>query len=293
MYTYRIEMVNHDDMSDQKGVTITRDKWCSTPLHTHEFIEIVYIIAGNGIQQINGKDHFVKRGDVTYMKIGDSHKFCSNNGMQVLNCIFMPNAFPHHIGNENTNADSLDAIPNLIHLPSNSILEVENLLLKIERENEERQFAYQSLLKNYASILVTLLFRYARSESNASTNAFVSSILDYLEENFAKSSLVLVSKHFNFSPSYFSKLFKKNVGMSFSKYITDRRMRAAIRLITNTNNTVASILKDVGFTEPKQFYKVFREYTGTSPGKYRKAYQNAISTNDSEPPVFSAVGYEN
>ena len=43
--------------------------------HTHDFIEIIYIASGEGVERIDGVMHEVKRGDLLFVNFGETHSF--------------------------------------------------------------------------------------------------------------------------------------------------------------------------------------------------------------------------
>lgn len=243
----------------------------SEPLHTHEFIEIEYVVNGEGVQIINDVEYQVKRGDVVFLNIGDSHSYYSKNNLQILNCIFYPNLYqsgeimPISVDNNDT-----PKIPNFIRLPGDYIIEIENLLHKIEREFEQKSIGYQLILKNYISILLTILARCASSYAIEHKDNLAYAILSYLEDHYMDARLYDVAKYFCFNSTYFSKYFKKTIGTTFSQYVSEKKIQKAIELISNTDDTIESICNKVGYADKKQFYKLFKEYTGMTPVNYRK-----------------------
>lgn len=56
-----------------------------TEMHTHEFVEIEYVLSGSGVQLINGVEYPVHRGDLIYLKKGDYHTYFSTNQLRILN----------------------------------------------------------------------------------------------------------------------------------------------------------------------------------------------------------------
>jgi AraC-like DNA-binding protein len=277
MHVWDIEMVRAYSTSadPMDSVIVVRDGWCTEPLHTHQFIEIEYIISGTGKQNINGKDYFVKRGDVLFLNIGDSHSIHSIDHLEILNCVFLPQIIE---GFEDIRPEE-PQLPKLIHLSGRAILEAEDILFKIEKEHQEKKPGYRSVLKSYIAILITLLFRFTYNEFKSSYSSMTAAILNYLEETSMDTTLYETANHFNFNPSYFSRLFKKNVGISFSKYIKDRRIKTAVDLLLSTEETVASICNQVGINDQKQFYALFREYSGMTPGQFRKIHKKPASPN--------------
>lgn len=100
----------------------------------------------------------------------------------------------------------------------------------------------------------------------AASNSNVSSIVSYIDENFAqKITLESLSKKFGFSKSYICKLLSKHYNTSLTCYLTKKRMEHAKVLLSDKSRLVKSIAIDCGYTEYFRFYKVFKEYYGISP----------------------------
>ncbi|WP_078547651.1 response regulator transcription factor [Litchfieldia alkalitelluris] len=79
-----------------------------------------------------------------------------------------------------------------------------------------------------------------------------------------------VAKHVHLNPSYLSVLFKDQVNMNFSEYVTRSRLQLAKQLLINTKKTVNEIAEEAGYGTSKYFIKLFKEHEGLTPSKYRK-----------------------
>ncbi|WP_207634193.1 response regulator transcription factor [Halalkalibacter urbisdiaboli] len=79
-----------------------------------------------------------------------------------------------------------------------------------------------------------------------------------------------VANHIHLSPSYLSALFKEQTNLNFSEYVTRSRIQKAKKLLLSTDLTVNEISEEVGYQTTKYFIKVFKEYEGMTPSKYRK-----------------------
>ena len=82
-----------------------------------------------------------------------------------------------------------------------------------------------------------------------------------------------IADQVHLNPSYFSVLFKEKTGITFSDYVTRRRMQRAKELLVKTNLPIRDIAQKVGYIHVKYFNKMFREYEHCSPGVYRKRNQ--------------------
>ena len=60
------------------------------PSHTHDFIEIVYVLSGQMTQVINDKEYNVGHGDLLFMNYGCTHEFYSETDYSYVNILFSP-----------------------------------------------------------------------------------------------------------------------------------------------------------------------------------------------------------
>ena len=98
----------------------------------------------------------------------------------------------------------------------------------------------------------------------------VKEALRYVEEHLDQGlGLRDAAQHVHLNPSYFSVLFKEQMGMTFIEYVTRLRIQKAKELLLQTKLPVGEIAERVGYQTTKYFNKVFKEYEGYSPGSYR------------------------
>ncbi|MCM3412710.1 response regulator transcription factor [Metabacillus litoralis] len=71
------------------------------------------------------------------------------------------------------------------------------------------------------------------------------------------------------NPSYFSRLFKKEVGETFVEYVTKAKMTRAKELLEQTTDSVGKICERLGYDNQSYFIKVFKNYVGITPIEYR------------------------
>ncbi|ENK0839408.1 PocR ligand-binding domain-containing protein [Clostridium botulinum] len=72
------------------------------------------------------------------------------------------------------------------------------------------------------------------------------------------------------SPSYFSRLFAKETGKSFSSFVSNLKIDWAKNLLEETDMHVNEISDELGFNETGYFIKIFKKYEGVTPFVYRK-----------------------
>ena len=105
-------------------------------------------------------------------------------------------------------------------------------------------------------------------------------ICKYIEHHF---SLDISTQHlaseFNLNANYLSTLFRKKTGLTVSAYITQARINAACRLLSETTMTVSETAETVGYFDPKYFHKVFKNTKGLPPGELRNESRRRSEDN--------------
>ncbi|GHT63420.1 hypothetical protein FACS1894110_01200 [Spirochaetia bacterium] len=71
------------------------------------------------------------------------------------------------------------------------------------------------------------------------------------------------------SAPYFSTIFKEEMGENFSSYLNRMRVEKARRMLLDTELSLSEIAGSCGFEDQSWFSKIFKAFTGVSPGKYR------------------------
>ena len=71
------------------------------------------------------------------------------------------------------------------------------------------------------------------------------------------------------TPNYISQLFKREAGVTFVQYITQKRLEDAKELLLATQKSIEEIAAEVGVKDYCYFQKIFKKATGMPPGKYR------------------------
>ena len=86
-----------------------------------------------------------------------------------------------------------------------------------------------------------------------------------------KLSLDAVAATVGLSPSYFSRIFKEEMGVPFTRYLNGVRIERGKELLNATRLELSDVASLVGFEDQSYFNRVFKRLTGTSPGRYRES----------------------
>lgn len=99
--------------------------------------------------------------------------------------------------------------------------------------------------------------------------------LEYIDRHIdSKLDLAYVANLVDLNYFYFSRNFKKETGMSFLDYVTEKRMLRAIELLGDYTLKVYEIARMLGYEDDKHFFKIFKKRFGVSPQKFRDDIRN-------------------
>ena len=101
---------------------------------------------------------------------------------------------------------------------------------------------------------------------------YIKTAQSYIEEHLHEENLSIsqVAGQIYLNPVYFGRVFKSVVGVSFKRYVLNRRIERAKVLILNEDESIAMICEKVGIPNPSYFTKLFKQITGQLPSEYKR-----------------------
>ncbi len=120
-----------------------------------------------------------------------------------------------------------------------------------------------------AEYVTETLSRIGRTEEYI--DSIIYKVKQYIDQNYSTNlSLDALATMVHLSPSYFSKLFKREMGENLSTYILNTRVERAKFLLRTTDKKAYEIAEAVGIYDPVYFSKIFKKSTGLKPKEYRE-----------------------
>jgi AraC family transcriptional regulator len=185
--------------------------------------------------------------------------------------------FVAHIADEQIDPDSVEIAPQFA-TPDPTI---QHIGLQIKAELENPQIGNRLYIDSLATLLaVHLLRNYSTRKTRIQrslgslSRQQLTRILVYINDNLAEDlSLGAITAELDMSQSHFGTLFKGATGVSVYKYVIQRRMEVAKRLLARSNLSIIDVSLQVGFQSQSHFHNAFRRYTGVTPRTYRNSFQ--------------------
>lgn len=120
----------------------------------------------------------------------------------------------------------------------------------------------------------------AASKQNASYSKRIEHVIDFVETHYNQNiSLKDAAKAEFISFSYLSRLFKKEVGISFIQYLTQVKFSHGIHDLINTSKPIYQIAQDNGFTTTRQFIELFKQAYDKTPNQFRREKEQGLTTS--------------
>lgn len=247
------------------------------PPHGHNLYEIVYYVNAKGISKHKRKKVDINDGFLYFydadMSDSDIYEFEDDSFTLIQPSVLHSE---HHFSEASiiTLGFTMDAqIPFESNIFIKNAPGVKSYINRILEEYNKKQFAYDIKI----NCLITELLIYLKRihTDNFSVKEPIDNCITYIDEYFTDDiSIPELAKNTGYSVDHFSVLFKNKTGVSVKRYILNKRLELAKRLLKDTSLSVTQISEDCGFKYSSQFTKMFIKYNKISPLQYRQKYKN-------------------
>ncbi len=274
--------------------SIVKDKYI---MHTHDFIEMVFIISGKGMHTVDGETYQIRKGDIFILNKNIAHSFEADEGtpIEVYNCIFQPGFIEATFSDECDFAtvaykylfysltEKGEEIPEkYIKITGMNTQEIKIILDGIMREYRKAEKGYLQIIHAELTKLLILVFRLYHSGQQKQIHNYtiyqqlvIEHSLEYMKKHYQEDiTCEKLAKREYLSTSYFCKLFREEIGISVIQMLQKIRMEAAGELLNSSVFNVSVIAELVGYSDLKYFYKIFKKVMGYTPREYKKLRQN-------------------
>ena len=147
--------------------------------------------------------------------------------------------------------------------------EIKNDILQISELLSGDQLHVLEAYSRFYKLLQTVIVK--MKQSDTAFDKTLQTAIEYITDNWDKNfSIAELSKKCYVSESTIYHLFKRDLGQTPISFLNSIRVNVAIEYLENSNFSVATISRTVGFNSENHFRKIFAKLTGTTPLKHRK-----------------------
>lgn len=257
--------------------------------HYHDFIEIVFILNGQGKQVLEGNEYLVSAGDVFVLQGNQRHYFMDASQVEIVNVMYDGINKAEIVDDSIKKMEGYNALfifepyyrsnhrfKNKLRLNRDELAKIEIILNAMFYEQENKQEGYELILGNRLQELIILLSRhYSNIEATeAQSLVRIGKVIDYLENDLSEKIYIEDLADMAFmSKRNFMRIFKRAVGLSPIQYLMQVRLQKARRLLRDTNLQISDVSLTCGFTDSNYFIKCFKQSFGTTPYKFRTRFK--------------------
>jgi AraC-like DNA-binding protein len=248
--------------------------------HYHRELEVAYILNGVLRKQIQDTTYRLEPGDVHIVGSSQPHcSWCADGDSAEylllhfdLQAYFDPSLLMHYPFLYEI-ADPISRLNDTFQHNEPLQASIGQIMVAISDEMEKKLKGYELAIQLQVKQLLLLLLRNDPHETPKSSElppAYnLRQVIDYVEQNLHQNiEMEAISQMANMSYHYFSKYFKKTVGLSFIDYVNIQRIKKAERLLLTENINVTEVAEKVGITNMTHFYNLFKRYNRCSPKEY-------------------------
>ena len=241
--------------------------WHSAP-HTHNHMELFYIVGGKGQFLIEDQLYPVDANNLVVINPNVSHTEVSLNA-QPLEYIVLGIESVELATSENSNGQ-------FCILNCFESVEISSCIRNILREMELQNSGYEDICQAYLEILIIRLMRSTdlsvlSAPNLSSGNRQCAAVKRYIDLHF-KEALTLehLAEEAHMNKYYLSHTFKREYGDSPINYMIAKRINESKYLLAETDLSMSQIAQLLGFSSPSYFSQVFRRTQSVSPLEYRQ-----------------------
>mgnify|MGYP002859209825 CR=1 FL=1 len=254
------------------------------PKHTHNYVEIIYMVQGSTTHIIDNETITLKKGDLLFL---NQHAFQEIYPAEkediAVNFMILPQFFDEAFKMISAEQSSLrnfiiscltskDLGTNYLYFHSQNIIPVQNLLENLIWNLLEEEPNRRSINQITMGLLFLSMINHS-DELKLSDRSFdqqiTMEVLRYIDSRYKDASLTAFVKDHKMDISTVSRIIKKQTGSTFKKLLEERKLDQACFLLKNTSLTIEDIALNIGYENLSYFYRLFQKTYGMTPRDYR------------------------
>ncbi|KYG26999.1 helix-turn-helix domain-containing protein [Alkalihalobacillus trypoxylicola] len=256
------------------------------PEHSHDWLEIIWIHSGSGSIFIDQTFYEIKKNVLILIPSNTIHRTLPNSLDPLTSTVLYFSPAMLHLSNYTFDHRFLNIFKQskthqqyLYILETDAVKKFAHFL-----ENLNSEYILESSDRIQGMLLwLQLILLHLKRHCQLSHHDSLAASFHTPKPSWLKDSVIYISQHldsplsleslstiFSVSKAHFSRVFKQQIGMNVTDFITTKRILYAKELLKNDDETISIIAEKCGFTSLPHFYRTFKKHTKMTPSQYRK-----------------------
>ena len=243
--------------------------------HKHDFYMVFFVEKGSGVHNVDFTQYTVNDYQVYFIRAGQVHNWSldvDTSGFQLMLAADVITIF--------SNLGSFpffeQSVPSCLSLDKKQFEEFKIHLHEIELILSDNDVLTKEILLLRLHLMLKLLQKeylnqFPEHDSSTKPEKIIKGFNTLIDDHFnEESSVNFYADKLNITANYLNILSQKYLKMPASDVIKQRTILEAKRLLTSTDLYIKEIGYQLGFNDNTYFSKVFKKYTGKTPGDFKK-----------------------
>lgn len=267
------------------------------PFHTHDSVEIMYVISGvcqvefAGEESISSKGVILKKGEFIILNANYKHRLIVDRATpcRMLNIEFKAGNERSVLPSMKVLAEQNDELYELFQATANYLVlrdsdemyhTLKKLVLELDSQEKNNSGTMLDLLFAQLLIQIARIYRYSFYGGTVQHDIYVSKSITFMHHNYDRSIQVKdIAEAVNLHHGYLHRLFRSQTGQSLTEYLTELRLAKAKMLLSQTDVPIQDICDYIGVGSREYFHALFKKHMNLTPVQYR-TQMNSLQLND-------------
>ncbi len=272
-----IEEMNPTFLFTWKGTRHKDEEW----YHSHDYLELAFVMSGAGRYRIAEKIYDVKEGDLLIFNPGVKHQALLPEGKDVGTTEFFVGFSEVQLQGMYKNYIPLSTEGNILHTSGDLRQKVFKICSAMETEKTLSEQGRYFVMKAYLMQLLVYVIRALSKPIEVAPSGYsfesvnkkyvVEQIVNYFEDHYSeKISLERIAENMYLSTFYISKIFKSETGDTPIRHLINIRLEKAREILEqHPGMNIKEVAAMVGYDDAYHFSKQFKKHYGISPSQVR------------------------
>ena len=252
------------------------------PEHTHDYVEVVYMCAGQTTHIVNGSKINLRAGELLFMNQQATHEILEAAAEDVaVNFIVLPpffNTVLPLIGEDETPLRrflvdclcSQSSNAGFLHFKVSGVTPIQNLAenllhILLQDTTHKRKMSQMTM----ALLFMEIMDHTGDLSTPDAEQTAIFRALAYIESHYAFGSLTELAELLHYDLHSLSRQIKQKTGKTYTELVQEKRLSQAAFLLKTTDRNIDDIARGVGYENMGYFHRIFKDAFKMSPRNYR------------------------